>query len=280
MDKPAARRKTIRDIAARKGSPEPLVCLTAYTAPVAQIADHHADMLLVGDSLGMVIYGYDSTLPVTIDMMIQHGRAVAKSSHNALVIVDMPFGSYQEGPEQAFRNAARIMAETGCGAVKLEGGIEMAETVAFLTRRGVPVAGHTGLQPQSVHSAGGYRVTGRKKEEAEEILLGAQALARAGAFAVVLECIDSALAETITNRIDIPTIGIGASAACDGQVIVTDDILGLTPGPHPRFVRPYADLRKTVDEALARFAADVRNRAFPARNEIYDAASAVQKKTA
>ena len=263
------KRKTIRDIRAAKGKEDALVCLTAYTAPMARIADKHADVLLVGDSLGMVIYGFDSTLPVTVDMMINHGRAVVKSSQNALIVVDMPFGSYQESPEQAFRNAARMMAETGCGAVKLEGGVEMAETVAFLSNRGVPVMGHTGLQPQSVNSAGGYRVTGRSSEEAEKISEGAHVLARAGAFALVLECIDSDLADTITARLDIPTIGIGASAACDGQVIVTDDILGITSGPHPRFVKKYANLAGDADRALQGFAAEVRRRAFPAPENTY-----------
>lgn len=274
------KRKTIRDIRAFKGGKEAFVCLTSYTAPMARIADRHADVLLVGDSLGMVIYGFDSTLPVTVDMMINHGRAVVKSSQNALVVVDMPFGSYQEGPEQAFRNAARIMAETGCGAVKLEGGIEMAETVAFLSNRGVPVMGHTGLQPQSVNSAGGYRVTGRNSEEAERILEGAHVLARAGAFALVLECIDSDLADTITGRLDIPTIGIGASASCDGQVIVTDDILGLTPGPHPRFVKKYAELAGDADQALKCFAGEVRSRIFPARDHVYSKPAAVSAEAA
>lgn len=263
------KRKTIRDIRAFKGSKEAFVCLTAYTAPMARIADRHADVLLVGDSLGMVIYGFDSTLPVTVDMMINHGRAVVKSSQSALVVVDMPFASYQEGPEQAFRNAARIMAETGCGAVKLEGGIEMGGTIAFLAQRGVPVMGHTGLQPQSVHSAGGYRVTGRNSEEAERIMEGAHVLARSGAFALVLECIDSELAEAITARLDIPTIGIGASASCDGQVVVTDDILGLTPGPHPRFVKKYANISANADQALECFADEVRRRIFPAPENIY-----------
>lgn len=262
-------RKTIRDIRAFKGRPEAFVCLTAYTAPMTRIADRHADVLLVGDSLGMVIYGFDSTLPVTLDMMLNHGKAVVRSSTRALVVVDMPFGSYQESPEQAFRNAARIMAETGCGAVKLEGGAEMAATVEFLSQRGIPVIGHMGLQPQSVHSAGGYRVTGRQGGEAEKIMLGAQAIARAGAFALVLECIDSDLSDAITGRIDAPTIGIGASAACDGQIIVTDDILGLTPGPHPRFVKKYAEIGGDIDEALKCFASEVRERKFPDRNFVY-----------
>lgn len=265
----SSRRKTVRDIRAHKNKPDAFLCLTAYTAPMAQLADVHADMLLVGDSLGMVIYGFDSTLPVTLDMMINHGRAVVKSSHNALVVVDMPFASCQESPEQAFRNAARVMAETGCGAVKLEGGAEMAQTVSFLSQRGIPVVGHTGLQPQSVNAVGGYRVAGRDAKEAQKIIDGAEVLAQAGAFALVLECTDSEVSDTITRRIDIPTIGIGASASCDGQVIVTDDMLGLTPGPHARFVKKYADLRGTVDAALKCFADDVRMRRFPSEEHIY-----------
>jgi len=274
------KRKTVRDIRALKKQKQAFVCLTAYTAPMAQLADQHADMLLVGDSVGMVIYGYDSTLPVTLDIMVAHGRAVVKASQRALVVVDMPFGSYQENPAQAFRNAAHIMAETGCTAVKLEGGAEMAETVSFLAQRGVPVVGHIGLQPQSVHSAGGYRVQGRSAAEAEEIVRSAEALAQAGAFAIVCECIDSDLADLITNRIDIPIIGIGASAACDGQVIVTDDILALTAGPHPRFVSHYANLQDVIGAALKRFSEDVRARSFPSQEQTYKVSAPIPAEAA
>ncbi len=262
-------RRTIRDIAAAKGKKEAIICLTAYTAPVARLADPHADLILVGDSLGMVLYGFPSTLPVTLDMMILHGRAVVNASEKSLIVVDMPFGSYQESPAQAFHNAARIMAETGCAAVKLEGGSEMAETVSFLVQRGVPVIGHIGLQPQSVHSAGGYRVAGRDQQEARSILASAQALAEAGAFAVVLECMDETLAGKITKQIHIPTIGIGASAGCDGQILVSEDLLGLTPAPRPKFVKNYADLSSVIDKALGDYAREVRERIFPGTQNIY-----------
>ena len=259
-------RRTIRDFT--KGADRPYVCLTAYTAPVARIADKHADLLLVGDSLGMVLYGFPSTLQVTLDMMILHGAAVVRSSARALVIVDMPFGSYQESPEQAFRSAARIMAETGCTGVKLEGGSEMAETVEFLTRRGIPVMGHIGLQPQSVHGAGGYRVMGRSDSERARILAAARALSAAGIFAIVLECVTPDLAAAVTEQTAVPVIGIGASAACDGQVLVTDDLLKFTES-QPKFVKIYADMGQGVDAALERFAADVRARRFPAPENIY-----------
>ncbi len=262
------KRKTIRDFVKR--SDAKLVCLTAYTAPVARIADAHADLLLVGDSVGMVLYGFPSTLQVTLDMMINHGTAVVRSSAQALVIVDMPFGSYQESPEQAFRNAARIMSETGCSGVKLEGGSEMAQTVAFLTQRGIPVMGHIGLQPQSVHGAGGYRVMGRDSAEGEHIIQSAKALAAAGAFSIVLECMTPELAQAITTAINIPTIGIGASVTCDGQILVTEDLLGFTGGPKPKFVKYYSGLSDIADEALQRFADDVRTGRFPDKDHIYE----------
>ncbi len=206
------KRKTIRDIAAMKGGESAIVCLTAYTAPVARLADAHADLVLVGDSLGNVIYGFDSTLPVTMDIMVAHGRAVVNATAAALVVVDMPFGSYQESPEQAFRNAARLMAEAGCQAVKFEGGEEMAETAAFLVRRGIPVMGHIGLQPQSVHGAGGYHVTGRKDEEQKKLLADAKALADAGAFSIVLECMDADLAAAVTAAVPVPDRSASAPA--------------------------------------------------------------------
>jgi 3-methyl-2-oxobutanoate hydroxymethyltransferase len=262
------RRKTIRDIAAMKGG-TPIVCLTAYTAPIARLADEHADLILVGDSLGNVIYGFESTLPVTMDMMVAHGRAVVNATSKALVAVDMPFGSYQESPEQAFRNAARLMAETGCQAVKFEGGAEMAETVSFLVQRGIPVFGHIGLQPQSVHGSGGYRVTGRVDEERLKLLADAKALADAGAFALVLECMDAGLAAQVMNAISIPTIGIGAGVNCDGQILVCDDMLGLSAGPVPKFVKSYGAVGKAVDGAFAQYAAEVRKRSFPSDEYSY-----------
>jgi 3-methyl-2-oxobutanoate hydroxymethyltransferase len=260
-DRPSrAKRRGIGDLV--KGG-EPIVGLTAYTAPIAQLLDPHVDFLLVGDSLGMVVYGFDSTLPVTVEMMIAHGAAVMRSSTQALVVVDMPFGSYQESREQAFRTAARIMAETGCAAVKLEGGAEMADTVRFLTERGVPVMGHVGLMPQSVNAAGGFKVQGRGQRQAERVAADAAAIAEAGAFALVIEGTIEPVARAITESLSIPTIGIGASPMCDGQILVTDDVLGLFTRFKPRFVRRYADLAQLITKAAAEYAADVRARHFP-----------------
>jgi 3-methyl-2-oxobutanoate hydroxymethyltransferase len=256
------RRQTATAIRARKGG-EPIVCLTAYTAPMARWLDPHVDLLMVGDSLGMVLYGFDSTLPVTLDMMIAHGGAVVRGSERAFVVVDMPFGSYQESPSQGFRSAARVMAESGCGGVKLEGGVEMAETVAFLTSRGIPVMGHVGLTPQSVNSLGGYRSRGHDQAEAARILADAKAIAEAGAFSLVVEGTVEPLARRISEAIAIPTIGIGASPACDGQVLVTDDLLGLFAEFTPKFVKRYAELGEAVASAAASYAADVRGRRFP-----------------
>ncbi|MDQ7774883.1 MAG: 3-methyl-2-oxobutanoate hydroxymethyltransferase, partial [Paracoccus aminovorans] len=223
------------DIRARKGA-APVVCLTAYTTPMAQLVDAHCDVTLVGDSLGMVLHGLPSTLGVTIEMMILHGRAVMRGAMRSCVVIDMPFGSYEEGPAQAFRNAARLMAETGCRAVKLEGGRHMAETVAFLVARGIPVMGHVGLTPQAVNTLGGYKVQGRGHHEADRIAVDAAALADAGAFAVVLEKLPSALGARISAEIAVPTIGIGAGVDCDGQVLVVDDMLGLFTAFRPKFV--------------------------------------------
>ena len=203
-----SKRLSIPEFAARKGA-EPLVCLTAYTTPMAQRLDGHVDLLMVGDSLGMVLYGFDSTLPVTLDMMIQHGAAVCRGSRTSLVVVDMPFGSYQESPEQAFRSAARIMKETGCQAVKLEGGRDLADTVSFLVKRGVPVMGHVGLMPQSVNTLGGYRARGRGDQEAAGVMADAIAIAEAGAFSIVLEGVMEQIAQAVTARVPVPIIGIG-----------------------------------------------------------------------
>lgn len=255
-------RQSVPALRARKGG-EPIVCLTAYTAPVARLLDPHVDLLLVGDSLGMVVYGLDSTLPVTLDMMIAHGAAVVRASERACVVVDLPFGSYQESKEAAFRASARVMAETGAQAVKLEGGLEMAETVAFLTARGIPVMGHVGLTPQSVNTLGGYKAVGRDAEAAERIAADARAIADAGAFTLVIEGTMEQLARRITGEVAIPTIGIGGSPACDGQVLVTDDMLGLFGAFQPKFVKRYANLGESVSEAAAAYAAEVRSRAFP-----------------
>lgn len=263
------RRLTVRDI--RKRAAEPIVCLTAYTAPMARLLDPHVDLLLVGDSLGMVLYGLESTVPVTLDMMIAHGAAVVRGSAHACVMVDLPFGSYQESPQQAFRSAARVLAETGCAGVKLEGGAEMAETVRFLSQRGVPVWSHIGLQPQAVNVSG-FRAQGRDAVEAERIMADARAVVDAGAFALLIEGTYEAAARAITEAVPVPTIGIGASPACDGQVLVTEDVLGLFTGFKPRFVKRYAELGEQVSTAAAEFAADVRARRFPGPEHLFGAA--------
>jgi 3-methyl-2-oxobutanoate hydroxymethyltransferase len=260
--KASNQRLNVRDIAAHKGR-TPVVCITAYTTPMAQFMDAAVDVLLVGDSLGMVLYGFDTTLPVTLDLMIQHGAAVVRGSRHACVVVDMPFGTYQASPADAFKNCSRVMADTGCTAVKLEGGVAMAETIAFLVARGIPVMGHVGLTPQSVHQMGGYRTQGKSTAEAEAILADARAVAEAGAFSMVVEGVTEPLARTITEAVACPTIGIGASAACDGQVLVAEDMLGLFSTFTPKFVKRYADLGSQVSGAVAAYAADVRSRAFP-----------------
>ncbi|TGV11320.1 3-methyl-2-oxobutanoate hydroxymethyltransferase [Mesorhizobium sp. M8A.F.Ca.ET.173.01.1.1] len=258
---------TPSDIRSRKDG-RPLVCLTAYTTPVARLVDSHCDVVLVGDSVGMVLHGLPTTLGVTLDMMIMHGMAVRRGLEQALMLVDMPFGSYEESPEQAFRNAARVMAETGCAAVKLEGGEAMAETIRFLTGRGVPVMGHVGLMPQAVNTFGGYRVQGRG-EDGDRIRGDALAVAEAGAFAVVLEKVPEALARRITGEVAIPTIGIGASAACDGQILVVDDMLGIFGDFRPKFVKRYAELGKIAEAAIAAYAQEVRDRRFPADEHLF-----------
>ena len=250
------------DIRARKGG-VPLVVLTAYTTPVARLVDAHCDIALVGDSVGMVLHGMPSTLGVTLDMMILHGRAVMRGLSKAMAVIDMPFGSYEEGPEQAFRNAARLMAETGAPSVKLEGGTHMAETIAFLTARGVPVMAHVGLTPQSVNTIGGYKVVGRDGE-GDKVMADALAVEEAGAFSVVLEKVPEGLAARITQSLDIPTIGIGAGVNCDGQVLVIDDMLGMFTEFRPKFVKRYADLGQEADRAIAAYAQEVRARSFPA----------------
>jgi 3-methyl-2-oxobutanoate hydroxymethyltransferase len=256
------KRQTIRDFRLRKGG-VPIVMLTAYTAPMARMLDPHVDVLLVGDSLGMVLYGMDTTIGVTLDMMIAHGQAVMRGSSQACVIIDLPFGTYQESPQQAFRSSARVMAETGAAGVKLEGGVEMAETIAFLTQRGVPVLAHIGLKPQSVNALGGFRAQGRGDEEAEKIRADAHAITEAGAFGVVIEGTVESVAREITAEIAIPTIGIGASPHCDGQVLVTEDILGLFGTFTPKFVKRYAQLSEQVSAAAEAYAAEVRDRSFP-----------------
>lgn len=261
------RRLTAPDIAARKGG-QPIVCLTAYSAPMAEILDAHCDLLLVGDSVGMVVHGLPNTVGVTLDMMILHGQAVMRGSKTAMVVVDMPFGSYEGAAEAAFANAARLMKETGASAVKVEAGPAVIENIKYLVQRGIPVMGHVGLRPQAVMVDGGFKAKGRGGDERQRILEDAKATAEAGAFCVVVEGVAEGLAREITLAIGIPTIGIGASAGCDGQILVTDDMLGLFDWT-PKFVRRYADLRGEIGRAVAGYADDVRNRRFPGPAEIY-----------
>ncbi|NOD33187.1 MULTISPECIES: 3-methyl-2-oxobutanoate hydroxymethyltransferase [unclassified Ruegeria] len=255
------------DIRARKGG-APLVSLTAYTTPMARLMDAHCDFVLVGDSVGMVLHGLDSTLGVTMEMMILHGQAVARGLDKAMMVIDMPFGSYEHSPADAFRNAARLMAETGAGAVKLEGGVEMAETIRFLVKRGIPVMAHIGLTPQSINTLGGYKVQGRDGQ-AEAVMADAHAVASAGAFSVVLEKVPQKLADQITEEVAIPTIGIGASAGCDGQILVVDDMVGFFTAFKPKFVKRYAELGPLAEAAIAEYAADVRARTFPADEHVF-----------
>lgn len=255
------------DVVARKGE-VPLVCLTAYTTPMARLVDASCDIALVGDSVGMVLHGLPSTLGVTLDMMILHGQAVRRGLERALMVVDMPFGSYEEGPEQAFRNAAQLMAETGCAAIKLEGGESMAGAIQFLVARGIPVMAHVGLTPQAVNTFGGYKVQGRG-DDAQRIFRDAASVSEAGAFAVVLEKVPEALARRITADIAVPTIGIGASAACDGQILVVDDMLGIFTDFRPKFVKRYAELGKQAEAAIAAYARDVRERRFPGAEHVF-----------
>lgn len=261
------RRTTVPQIRARKGG-EPIVCLTSYHAHTAAIVDRHADLILVGDSLGMVMHGMETTVGVPLDLMVMHGRAVVRGTKAALVVVDMPFGSYEESPNMAFRNAASVMKETGCGAVKLEGGRRMGETIRFLTERGIPVMAHVGLTPQSSHVMGGFKTQGRDEESWPAHLEDARVVAEAGAFSVVVEGVVEPLAARITAECPIPTIGIGASAACDGQILVLEDMLGLSPRP-PRFVKVYGQLGAQIEAAVAAYAEEVRSRAFPGEGQVY-----------
>jgi 3-methyl-2-oxobutanoate hydroxymethyltransferase len=264
----AIRRKTAPDIAARKGG-EPVVMLTSYHAHTAALVDRHCDAILVGDSLGNVMHGFETTVPVTLDMMILQGAAVMRGSRQALVVVDMPFGSYEASREQAFHSAVRILKETQCGAVKLEGGTRMAETIAFLVERGIPVMGHIGLTPQSINTLGSFRAQGREEADWARIESDAKAVADAGAFSLVIEAVAEPLARKITASVAIPTIGIGASAACDGQVLVLEDMLGLSPRA-PKFVRRYGDLGPAIEAAIEAYASDVRSRAFPGPEHVYE----------
>jgi 3-methyl-2-oxobutanoate hydroxymethyltransferase len=261
------KRLTAPDIRARKGG-NPIVMLTSYHAHTARILDRHCDVILVGDSLGMVMHGLETTIPVTLDMMVLQGRAVMRGSTHALVVVDLPFGSYEVSKEQAFTSAARVLKETGCGAIKLEGGQRMAETIRFLVERGVPVMAHVGLTPQAVNALGGFRAQGRDRADWAPIVADARAVAQAGAFSVVVEAVAEPLAAEITREIAIPTIGIGASPACDGQVLVLEDMLGLSPWV-PKFVKRYTNLGPSIEAAVSAYAEEVRSRAFPAAAHVY-----------
>jgi 3-methyl-2-oxobutanoate hydroxymethyltransferase len=261
------RRLTAPDIRARKGG-EPIVCLTSYHAHTARIVDAHCDVILVGDSLGMVMHGLETTVPVTLEMMILQGHAVMRGSKRALVVVDMPFGSYETSKEQAFTNAARVMKETGCGAIKVEGGKRMAETIAFLAERGVPVMGHVGLTPQAINTIGSFRAQGRDETDWARIEEDALSVSQAGAFSVVIEAVAEPLARKLTSAVSIPTIGIGASPACDGQILVLEDMLGLSPRV-PKFVKRYGTLGPGIEKAVADYAAEVRSRAFPGPEHVY-----------
>jgi 3-methyl-2-oxobutanoate hydroxymethyltransferase len=263
----APKRITAPEITARKGG-APLVCLTAYTAPVAEILDEVCDILLVGDTVGMVLHGLPTTVGVTMEMMILHGQAVMRASKRALVVVDMPFGSYEGQKEVAHANAVRLLKETGCQAVKVESGPTVPETIAYLVSRGIPVVGHVGLRPQAVNIDGGFKAKGRSENERTRIVAEAEAAADAGAFCMVLEGVAERVAQEITQHVPIPTIGIGASAACDGQILVTDDMLGLFDWT-PKFVRRYANLKDEIAAAARAYADDVRARRFPATAETY-----------
>ncbi len=261
------RRITCPQITARKGG-DPIVSLTSYHAHTAAIVDRYADFILVGDSLGMVMHGMENTVSVPLDLMIMHGKAVVRGTRRALIVVDMPFGTYEESPQVAFRNAVKIMKETGCGAVKLEGGARMEDTIRFLVQRGIPVMGHIGLTPQSSHVMGGFKTQGRDEDTWTEHLEDAAAVTRAGAFAMVVEGVVEPLADKITEQVAIPTIGIGASAKCDGQILVLEDMLGLNPKP-PKFVKVYGDLNDQIENAVKAYADDVADRSFPTDDQVY-----------
>jgi 3-methyl-2-oxobutanoate hydroxymethyltransferase len=261
------RRLTAPDIRARKGG-EPIVALTSYHAHTARILDAYCDLILVGDSLGMVMHGLETTVPVTLEMMILQGHAVMRGSKHALVAIDMPFGSYEASKEQAFASAARVLKETGCGAIKIEGGRRLAETITFLVERGVPVMGHVGLTPQAINTLGSFRAQGRDEIDWAPIEADARAVAEAGAFAVVLEAVAEPLARRITSQVSVPTIGIGASPACDGQILVLEDMLGLSPRV-PKFVKRFGDLGPSIEQAVRSYAQEVRARTFPDKEHVY-----------
>ena len=263
----SAKRITVPDIIERKNK-TPIVALTAYHAHTAQIADQYVDILLVGDSLGMVMHGYETTLQVPLELMIMHGQAVVRGAKKALIVVDMPFGTYEESPKIAFRNAAKIIKKTGCSAIKIEGGKRMQKTIKYLTKRGIPVMAHIGLTPQYVNMLGGYKIQGTKKNQWKNIEEDAKAVQEAGAFAVVLEAIAEPLAQKITENIHIPTIGIGASTQCDGQILVMEDMLGLSKHT-PKFVKIFGNVSAEINRAIQTYAQEVRKRKFPKEENLY-----------
>lgn len=262
------KRKTIIDIKKQKNH-EPIVCLTAYSAPMAKLVDEFVDIILVGDSLGMVVYGMETTLQVTLDMMINHTKAVTKSSHKAFIVADMPFGTYEKSKEQAFENAAKLISETGCNAVKIEGGVKMQETIEFLSQRGIPVMAHIGLMPQMINSYDGYKPHGKSDEIQEKIIQDAKAVQEAGAFSVVIEAVTEDLANKITDILQIPVIGIGASNKCDGQILVVDDMLGMFTEFKPKFVKRYANLADDIKKAIEQYSSEVKARSFPQKDNIF-----------
>lgn len=257
-----SKKLTSQSILAMKGS-APIVGLTAYTAPMARVMDASVDFILVGDSLAMTIYGEDSTVGIDLDTMIRHGKAVSRTCKHACVVVDLPFGYYQQSPQQAFSSASRVLRETGCDAIKLEGGIEMAETIAFLSERGVPVMGHIGLTPQSINTLGGFKTQGKNREVADALLDSARAIDEAGCFAVVIEGVVEAVAKQLHETLSVPSIGIGASVDCDGQILVTDDLIGIFDEFKPKFVKRYAEVLPEIRRAIDNYAAEVRARSFP-----------------
>ncbi len=261
-------RKTIKEISKLKANNEKISVLTCYTANYAKILDNYCDILLVGDSLGMVLYGYPSTLQVSLDMMINHGKAVVNSSKNSLVVVDMPFATYQESKEQAFRNAAKILQETNCGAVKLEGGSEMVETIKFLTERGIPVMAHIGLKPQHFNQYGGYNIQGKDKNSENSIIADIEKINNSGAFSVVIEGVKKSLADKICKISKIPVIGIGASENCDGQVLVTEDMLGFFDET-PKFVKKYSNIKEVISNAVKKYSSEVKSQKFPTKENLY-----------
>ena len=265
------RRFNVADIKSHKNKDVPMVWLTAYTAPMAHILDQHCDVILVGDSMGTALYGMENTLGVTVDMMISHGKAVMRQAKTSAVVIDMPYGSFEDGAEFAYTNARRILDETGCDAVKIEGGADIEEIISYLVENGIPVMAHIGLKPQSVIKDGGYKVKGKTEEEAAALLNDAKVAERAGAFALLIEGTVETVSKMITESVGIPTVGIGASVACDGQVLVTEDMLGLFHGHVPKFVKQYAKLDELVGEAVKSYAADVKSGAFPGKEHTYSA---------